>query len=104
MIITTTETIAGRDIQETIGMVEGSATRARHLGSDIASGLKSLVGGELMGYTKLMEETRAQAVARLETSAKAKGADAVVGVRIATSMIMQGASEIVAYGTAVKLK
>ncbi|MFH1767516.1 MAG: YbjQ family protein [Patescibacteria group bacterium] len=104
MIITTTNSIHGREVEKTFGLVEGSAIRARHLGSDIASGLKSLIGGELMGYTKLMEETRSQAIERMETAAKNMGADAIVGVRITTSMIMQGASEILAYGTAVKLK
>ena len=104
MIITTTDTVRGREIDKTIGLVEGSATRARHIGSDIFSGLKSIIGGELAGYTKLMEDTRAQAIKRLEDRATEQGADAVVGVRIATSMIMQGASEIVAYGTAVKLR
>lgn len=104
MIITTTNTVPGREVEKTFGLVEGSATRARHVGSDIVSGLKSLVGGELAGYTKLMEDTRAQAIERMKKRAEEQGADAVVGVKIATSMIMQGASEIVAYGTAVKLR
>lgn len=104
MIITTTNSVHGKEIEKTFGLVEGSATRARHVGSDIFSGLKSLIGGELAGYTKLMGETRAQAIERMKQHAQDQGADAVVGVKIATSMIMQGASEIVAYGTAVKFR
>lgn len=103
MIITTTNQIEGKNL-ETLGLVEGSATRARNVFSDIGAGLKGLIGGEIGGYTKLMEATREIAFDRLIRNAESMGADAVVGVRLSTSMIMQGVSEIVAYGTAVKFK
>jgi uncharacterized protein YbjQ (UPF0145 family) len=103
MIIATTDKLEGRNITETLGLIEGSATRARNVFSDIGAGLKGLVGGEIGGYTKLMEATRESALDRLIEEAEGMGADAVVGVRMSTSMIMQGVSEIVIYGTAVKL-
>lgn len=103
MIITTIETVPGRNIDAVLGIARGSTVRARHLGRDIFAGLKNIVGGEIHEYTKLQAEAREQALQRMMADAQQLGADAVVNVRITTSMIMQGASEILAYGTAVKL-
>lgn len=104
MIITNTETIAGREISESLGIARGSTVRARNVGRDIFAGLKNLVGGEIDEYTRLQAQSREEALQRMMQDAKKLGADAVVNVRFTTSMIMQGASEILAYGTAVKLK
>ncbi|UYQ70462.1 YbjQ family protein [Pelagibacterium flavum] len=104
MIISTAETIAGRTITETIGIARGNTIRARHVGTDIIAGLRNLVGGEVGEYTKLMAEAREQALDRMMANAQTMGADAVVSVRITTSMIAQGAAEILAYGTAVRLE
>lgn len=101
---TTTESIPGREITEVIDIVRGSTVRARHIGNDIVAGLRNIVGGEITEYTKLMAESREQALARMLADAERIGADAVVNVRFTTSMIMQNAAEILAYGTAVKLK
>jgi uncharacterized protein YbjQ (UPF0145 family) len=99
----TTDAIPGRDITATVGLVRGNTIRARHLGKDIFAVLKNIVGGEISEYTKLMGESREQALDRLRDGAVRVGADAVVGLRFTTSMITQGASEILAYGTGVKL-
>jgi uncharacterized protein YbjQ (UPF0145 family) len=104
MIISTTPTIPGREIIEVIDIARGSTVRARNVGRDIFAGLRNLVGGEILEYTKLMAESREQAIDRMLADAHSMGADAVVNVRFASSMIMAGASEILAYGTAVKLK
>lgn len=104
MIITTTEKIPNKEIAEILGIARGSTVRARNIGRDIFAGLKNIVGGEIEEYTKLQAESREQAYQRMVDDAKKLGADAIVNVRFATSMIMQGASEIFAYGTAVKLK
>jgi len=104
MIITTTETIPNRTITESLGIARGSTVRARNIGRDIFAGLKNIIGGEISEYTKLQADSREQALARMEADAIKLGADAVVNVRLATSMVMQGASEILAYGTAVKLQ
>ena len=104
MIITNTETVAGREIITSIGIARGSTVRARNVGRDIFAGLKNLVGGEIDEYTKLQAQAREEAMQRMIQDAEKMGADAVVNVRFTTSMIMQGASEILAYGTAVKLK
>ena len=103
MIITTTENVPNKNITEILGIARGSTVRARNIGSDIFAGLKNLVGGELSEYTKLQADSREQAMQRMEEDAKNLGADAVVNVRITTSVITQGAAEILAYGTAVKL-
>ena len=103
MIVTTTETLPGREITEVIDIARGSTVRARNIGRDIFAGLKNIVGGEIEEYTKLQAHAREQALRRMEEDAQRLGADAVVIVRLASSMVMQGASEIVAYGTAVKL-
>ena len=103
MLISTTETIAGKNITATLGIVRGNTIRARHVGTDIIAALRNLVGGEVSEYTKLMGEAREQALDRMVANAEALGADAITGVRFSTSMIAQGAAEILAYGTAVKL-
>lgn len=104
MIVTTTETLPDKKIIETIGLVRGNTIRARHLGKDIFAAFKNIVGGEISEYTKLMAESREQSLDRLRDEATRLGADAVVGVRFTTSMISQGAAEILAYGTAVKIE
>ncbi len=101
MIIATSEQIAGKKIVKTIGMVKGSTIRARHIGRDIMAQLRGLVGGEITDYTKMMAEAREQSMQRMVEDAEQQGANAVVSVRFTTSMIMQSASEILAYGTAV---
>jgi len=104
MIITTTESIPNREIAEIIGVARGSTVRARNAFKDFTAGLKNVVGGELTEYTKLQADSREQAMDRMVKDAQALGADAILNVRLATSVITQGASEILAYGTAVKLK
>lgn len=104
MILVTTESIPGRRVVETIGLVRGNAVRARHLGRDIAALLKNLVGGELAEYTKLLGEVREQALDRLTDEARARGANAVVGLRFVSTEIASGAAEMLAYGTAVRLE
>lgn len=104
IIMATTETVAGREIAATLGLVRGNTIRARHVGSDIGASLKSLVGGEIRGYVKAMTDAREEATKRMLAEAAALGADAVVGVRFTTAQIMAGSAEILAYGTAVTLK
>ena len=104
MIVTTTESIPGNEIVEILGLSRGSTVTARNVGRDIIAALKNLIGGEINEYTKLQADSREQALQRMIKDAESLGADAVVNVRITTSMIMQGVAEILAYGTAVKLK
>lgn len=104
MILSTTDTIPGKEIIEILGIARGSTVRARHLGRDIFAAFKNIVGGEIEEYTKLQAESREQALQRMTHDAARLNADAVINVRLTTSMIMQGASEILAYGTAVKIK
>ncbi|MFC2138286.1 YbjQ family protein [Bacteroidota bacterium] len=104
MIVVNSETISGKEITETIGLVRGSTVRARNIGRDIFASLKNLVGGEISEYTQLLADSREQALQRMITDAKNKGADAVINLRFTTSTVMQGCSEILAYGTGVKLK
>ncbi|WP_432455272.1 MULTISPECIES: heavy metal-binding domain-containing protein [unclassified Agarivorans] len=104
MIYSTTETIPGREIEVILGIVTGNVVQAKHIGRDIMAGLKSIVGGEIKGYTEMLSEARDLAVQRLVASAQQKDADAVVGIRFTTSAIMDGSSEIMVFGTAVKLK
>ena len=104
MILSTTMDVFGRTVTEHLGIVRGSSVRARHLGRDILAGFKQLVGGELPEYTKLLAEVREQALDRMIAEAKARGADAVVGVRYASSEIMKGAAEVLCYGTAIRLE
>jgi uncharacterized protein YbjQ (UPF0145 family) len=101
MLMSTTETIEGRKIIKHLGLVKGNTIRARHLGRDIMAGLRNIVGGEISDYTKMMAESREQALDRMTEDAQNLGANAIVGVKFATSMVMQSASEILAYGTAV---
>lgn len=103
MLITTTDILADRKITETLGLVRGSTVRAKHVGSDIVASLRNLVGGEVHEYAQLLAAAREQATDRMIAQAKDMGADAVIGVRMQTSTIAQGSSEIVVYGTAVKL-
>ena len=104
MILSTTETIPGREVVEILGVVRGNTIRARHIGRDIMAGFRNIVGGEISENTKLMGESREQALDRMVAQAEALGADAVVCMRFSTSMIMQQAAEILAFGTAVKLR
>jgi len=101
MIVVNTETIPGYEILELRGLVQGNTIRAKHLGRDMAAGLKNLVGGELKGYTELLTEARRQALERMLAQAQQLGANAVVNVRFTTSAVTQGAAELYAYGTAV---
>ena len=103
MLIVTTDYISGKDI-EMLGMVKGSTIQSKHLGNDIAQSFKTLVGGELKSYTEMMNEARALATKRMVAEAEALGADAVVCVRYASAGVMQGAAEVIAYGTALKFK
>ena len=103
MLISNIETIPGREVQEILGVVSGSTVRAKHIGRDIMAGFKNIVGGELEGYTELLQEARAEAVDRMKKQASGMGADAIVNVRFSTSSIAQGAAELFAYGTAVRL-
>ena len=104
MRVVTTNTISGAEIAEELGIARGSTIRARNVGRDIFAGLKNLVGGEISEYTKLMADAREQALERMIEDARNLGADAIVNVRFTTSQVMQGAAEILAYGTAVRLK
>lgn len=104
VIISNTETIPGRTIVEFYGVVTGNTVRAKHIGRDIMAGLKNIVGGELKGYTELLQDSRNEATERMVEQAKSMGANAVVNIRYATSSIAQGAAELFAYGTAVKVE
>jgi uncharacterized protein YbjQ (UPF0145 family) len=104
IIISTTDFIPGREIVQIIDIARGSSIRTRHIGKDIAAAFRNIVGGEILEYTKLMADSREQALNRMIADAERIGADAVINVRFATSMVMQNAAEILAYGTAVKLK
>jgi len=104
MILSTTHTVPGREIEAVLGIARGSTVRTRNIGRDIVAGLKNLVGGEIEEYTKLQAYAREEALARMIEDAKKMNADAIVGVLITTAMVTKGAAEILAYGTAVKLK
>jgi uncharacterized protein YbjQ (UPF0145 family) len=104
MKLTTCETLPGFEIVDVLGVARGNTIRARHLGRDISATFKNILGGEIQDYTKLMAESREQALDRCIAHAREMGADAVIGLRVGTSMVMQLAAEIVAYGTAVKIK
>ena len=101
--MTNIETVPGREIKEHFGLVQGSSIRAKHVGRDIAAGFKNLFGGELSGYTELLHESRSEALARMTAQAESMGANAIINVRFSTSSIAQGAAEILAYGTAVRV-
>lgn len=104
MIIVTTDFVPGREIAEALGVARGSTIRAKHLGKDIVAGLRLLVGGEIKEYTEMLIEARNESMQRMEAQADKMGADAVVNLRFVTSQVMSGAAELLAYGTAVKLK
>ena len=103
MILVNTDYISGKEL-ETLGLVQGSTIQSKNIGRDISQGFKTLVGGELKAYTDMMNEARALATKRLVSQAEALGADGVVNIRYASSTVMQGAAEVIAYGTAVKFK
>ena len=104
IVISNTESIPGRQIVEFYGVVTGNTVRAKHVGRDIMAGLKNIVGGELVGYTELLQDSRKEATERMIQQAQSMGANAIVNVRFATSSISQGAAELFAYGTAVKVQ
>ena len=104
MIVVNTESIAGYNVVQTLGLVQGSTVRAKHVGRDIAAGLKSIFGGEIKGYTELMNDARKEALDRMIEQAKNARANAILGVRFTTSSVMQGMSELYCYGTAVVIK
>jgi uncharacterized protein YbjQ (UPF0145 family) len=103
MIVVTTEQIEGKRIAETLGLVRGSTIRARHMGHDVMAGLRNIVGGEVKDYTIMLAQAREEAIQRMIEQAEKMGANAIVGTRFVTSMVMSGAAEMVAYGTAVKV-
>lgn len=103
MLVSTIDTVPGREIIESLGVARGNVIRAKHIGTDIIAALRNLVGGEVSEYTKLMAEAREQAMDRMLEDARMMRADAVIGVRFATSMVTTGAAEILCYGTAVRL-
>ena len=103
MLITTQDFLADKEIEETLGLVVGNTIRARSVGKDILAMLRAIVGGEITEYTKLMAESREQSIDRMKEHARTLGAEAIVGVRFTTSPVMSGSSELLAYGTAVKL-
>ena len=104
ILTTTTSEIPGKKIAKILGVVKGNTIRARHVGRDIAAGFKNIVGGEIKSYTEMTEKARDEAFNRMVNQAVDLGADAIITIRFATSMVMQGAAEMLAYGTAVKLK
>ncbi len=101
MIVVTSDSIPGRRVVKTLGLVKGNTIRARHVGKDLLAGLKGIVGGEISEYTKMVAESREQSLDRLVEEAESLGANAVVGIRFTTASMMQGAAELLAYGTAV---
>jgi len=103
MIVVTTEQIEGKRITETLGLIRGSTIRARNVGHDIMAGLRNIVGGEVKDYTVMLAQAREEAMQRMIEQAEKMGANAIVGTRFVTSMVMSGAAEMVAYGTAVKV-
>jgi len=104
MILATTETIPGKKVVSVLGLVRGNTIRARHIGKDISAAFKNLAGGEITDYTKMLAESREQSLDRLIEDAETLGANAIIGIRLTTSSVMQGAAEILAYGTAVILE
>jgi uncharacterized protein YbjQ (UPF0145 family) len=104
MILSTTPEVVGKKVAKHLGIVKGNTVRTRNIGRDIGAGLKSLVGGEIVTYTQMIQQSREEAINRMINEAIKLGADAIVNVRFATSMVMQGSSEMLAYGTAVTIK
>ncbi len=103
MLITNTENVAGREITQHLGVVKGATVQSKHIGRDIMAGLKNIIGGELAGYTELLEDARTMATDRMIAEAHKVGADAIVNIRYATTTVTPSASELMVYGTAVKL-
>lgn len=101
MIIVTTDFVPGKEVKELKGFVRGSTIQSKHIGKDILAGLRTIVGGEISEYTEMMDQARQKAIGRMVDDAKAKGANAVIAMRLESSTVLQGASEIIAYGTAV---
>ena len=104
MLILTTDTVPGKNIKEVIGLVKGSTLRAKHIGKDIGASFKQIVGGELTGYDEMLTEARKIAIARMFEDAKIQGANAIIGFRLTSASVMQGAAEMLAYGTGVLLE
>ena len=104
MIYSTTEFIPGKEIEKVVGVVTGNVVQAKHIGRDVMAGLKSIIGGEIRGYTEMLTDARDIAIKRITKNAQRKGADAIIGIRFTISSIMDGSCEIMAFGTAVKLK
>ncbi len=104
MIFSTTPDIPGREISETLGVVTGNIVQSKHVGRDLMAGLKGIIGGEIVGYTEMLADARDKAIVRMVAEAQKREADAIVNIRFTTSAIMTNASEMLAYGTAVKLK
>lgn len=104
MLMTTSDSVPGREITETLGLVTANSVRARNIGRDILAGLKNITGGQIGAYRQLLVESREEAIERLMSEAEALGADAIVALRLSTAAVMQGAAEILVYGTAVKLR
>ena len=104
MVLSNTEEVPGKRIVQFFGVVSGSTVRAKHIGRDFMAGLKNLVGGELKGYTELLQEARTESLERMRQQAESLGANAVVNVRFSTSSVTQGAAELFAYGTAVRIE
>lgn len=104
MILTTMESVPGKKIIEHFGMVSGSTIRAKHIGKDLLAGLKNIVGGELKGYTELLQESRRESIDRMKQQADQLGANAIINIRFSTSSVAQGAAELYSYGTAVRIE
>jgi len=104
MILVTSQDVPGYKIRKVFGLVKGNTVRARHVGKDILAGLRNIVGGEVVEYTKMLAESREQSIDRMVESAEKMGANAIIGLRFMTSSIMQGAAELLAYGTAVYIE
>lgn len=104
MLLSTIDYVPGREIEQCLGLVTGSVVTSKHFGKDFMAGMKTLVGGEIRGYTEMLEDARRVATERLLAQAAALGADAIIGVRLTSSAVMSGAAEVTAYGTAVKLR
>ncbi|MDN3015190.1 YbjQ family protein [Paenibacillus sp. BSR1-1] len=102
MMIVTTDYLPGREIKEVLGLVKGSTVQSKHIGKDLLAGLKTIVGGEIKEYTDMLNEARKKAIERMAEEARQLGADAIIAMRLQSSSVMQGASELIAYGTAVR--
>ena len=104
MLLLTIDYVPGREISEALGVVKGEIVKSKHIGKDILAGFQTIVGGEIQGYTEMISEARVTATERMVKEAESLGADAIIGIRYGSSEVMQGSSEMIAYGTAVKLR